>query len=107
MTKLKKKKAMKLKYRLSIYLLGVVIGWLLSFSLIKNINDGYKLQTTYRDVAFCTFVSLSSWINVVVVSIFIIGDLEFWDTPINQSEDDTRFRKFKYYNKKDKIESVY
>lgn len=79
--------------KLSIYLLGVVIGWILSFSHIKNVNDSYKLETTYGDIAFCTFISLSSWINVVAVSLFIIGDMEFWDTPVDQSDDYNRFRK--------------
>lgn len=63
---------------ITIYLVGVLIGWVMGFSHMKRT---YKV-VTYGDIAFCTTFSLFSWLNVAALTVIEIENFDFWDKPI-------------------------
>lgn len=72
-----------MKKLLAVYIIGVVIGWFIGFSHIRDFNKKHNLKTTYGDIAFCSTMSLFSWAHIVSLLFIKAGESDFWSTPIN------------------------
>lgn len=71
---------------LIIYLIGVIIAWLMGFYYVNGYKKELKTALTYGDIAFVTLTSLTSWGDVIALTIVQCTELEFWDTPIEKTK---------------------
>ena len=71
-----------MKKGIIIYLIGVVVALIMGCSHIQRENKKFKLKTTYGDVVLVVGTALCSWCDVIALSIFIVADSDFWETPI-------------------------
>lgn len=73
-----------MKKILTVYIVGVVFCWFIVENNISRFNKKHGFKTTYGDIAFCSGMSLFSWIGVVGMGIIEISRSKFWSTPINK-----------------------
>lgn len=75
-----------MKKAILIYLIGVVIGWNMTYNLFEGWAEKYHRKMTYGDSALATSLSLLSWCDVAAVGIVYVAESDFWNTPINNRE---------------------
>jgi hypothetical protein len=68
---------------ITIYLIGLLIGWGMGFNNVRNFKKELNKPVTYGDVAFVTVLSFFSWVDVVAWTVTELSDSDFWDKPIN------------------------
>lgn len=74
-----------MKKAILIYLIGVVLGWNMTYNILEKWNVKYHRKTTYGDVALASSLSLLSWCDVIAMCIFEIKKSDFWDKPVNET----------------------
>jgi len=71
-----------MKKMITIYLIGVVLCFLMTWNTFTSMNYKYHSKMTYGDIAAATIISLTSWIGLTAIALYEVTHLDLWDKPI-------------------------